>query len=456
MIKLIIFDLDGVLVESRDMHYESLNKALIKTYPQCVISKKLHLSTFDGLSTTTKLNMLSKKFGLPKELHNEIWKLKQKETHSIISKTYTYDYRIRDIMKKLKKDGYTIYVASNSIYKTVQLILRLKGFLDFVDYFISNEDVVNKKPHPEIYFKCMIRANVSCDETVVIEDSHIGRKAALSAGTQLLCIENPDELLYKKITSFIETKNKEVISPKWKGECNIVIPIAGNGSRFVNDGYVFPKPLIDVKGKPMIQVVVENLGFDPNKSKFIFICKKEHLKKFNLEHILRLLVPNCEIVITEKVTEGAACSILLAEKFIDNDKHLLLANSDQYMEWNPNLFMYSMIEDSIDGGIATFENTHPKWSYAKLDEDGFVCQVAEKNPISNHATTGIYYWKKGSDFVKYSKQMINKNIRVNNEFYTAPVFNEAILDNKKIKIFPVQKMWGLGTPFDLQKYLNYF
>ena len=131
-----------------------------------------------------------------------------------------------------------------------------------------------------------------------------------------------------------------------------------------------------------------------------------------------------------------------------------MANSDQFVEWDSNQFMYSMIGDTIDAGMTTFKSTHPKWSYARLDDKGFVCEVAEKNPISDIATVGIYYWSKGSDYVKYAEQMIDKDIRVNNEFYVCPVFNQAIQDNKKIKTFDIEKMWGLGTPEDLQHYLN--
>jgi dTDP-glucose pyrophosphorylase len=117
--------------------------------------------------------------------------------------------------------------------------------------------------------------------------------------------------------------------------------------------------------------------------------------------------------------------------------------------------MYSMVADEVDAGILTFEGTHPKWSFAKLGDDGFVSEVAEKSPISNIATAGVYYWKKGSDYVKYTEQMIDKNIRTNNEFYVCPVFNEAILDKKKVKVFQIKKMWGLGTPEDLEYYLRH-
>jgi dTDP-glucose pyrophosphorylase len=112
-----------------------------------------------------------------------------------------------------------------------------------------------------------------------------------------------------------------------------------------------------------------------------------------------------------------------------------------------------MNESNVDGGVVTFTATHPKWSFAKV-ENGYVTEVAEKNPISDIATVGIYYWAKGSNYVKYVEQMIDKNIRTNNEFYICPVFNEAIQDNKKVKIFHIEKMWGLGTPEDLRYFIE--
>ena len=232
---------------------------------------------------------------------------------------------------------------------------------------------------------------------------------------------------------------------------NVLIPMAGAGSRFQKAGYTFPKPLIEVNGKPMIQVVVENLNIE---ARHIFIVQKSHYDKYNLKHLLKLISPDCEIVQVDEMTEGAACTTLLAKDFINNNENLVIANSDQFLEWDSNEFMYSMVADEIDGGILTFKGTHPKWSFAKLDEDGFVNEVAEKKPISDNATCGIYFWKNGSDYVKYAEQMIEKDIRTNNEFYVCPVFNEAIEDNKKIKTFHIEKMWGIGTPEDLNRFLE--
>ena len=453
MIKLIIFDLDGVLVDARELHYEALNRALDSIDSKYVITRKEHLSTYDGLSTTKKLNMLTQNKGLSVELHDTVWGLKQKMTLEIID-GFSVDDRIRGIIRSFKSDGYTIACATNSIRETAKLQLIRKGFFEYIDFMYSNQDVTNPKPNSEMYLKCMIKAEVNPNETVIVEDSHIGRKGALSSGAYLCAVEDSDDVSYDKIKKVIDDANeKEEIKPKWQGgNMNVLIPMAGAGSRFEQAGYTFPKPLIEVNGKPMIQVVVENLNID---AKHIFIVQKSHYEKYNLKYLLNLITNNnCEIVQVNGITEGAACTTLLAKKFIDNDEPLVMANSDQFVEWDSNEFMYSMIADNIDGGMLTFEATHPKWSFAKLDDKGFVSEVAEKKPISNIATVGVYYWTKGSDYVKFTEQMIDKDIRTNNEFYVCPAYNEAIEDNKKIKIFPIKKMWGLGTPEDLDTYLN--
>jgi dTDP-glucose pyrophosphorylase len=250
-----------------------------------------------------------------------------------------------------------------------------------------------------------------------------------------------------------ELRNRDKTIP-WRNEkMNVLIPMAGAGSRFAQAGYTFPKPLIEVNGKPMIQVVVNNLNVDAH---FIFLVQKEHYEKYNLQSVLSLIAPGCDIVQVDGLTEGAACTTLLAKDLINSDEPLLMANSDQFVEWNSNEVLYAFTADSIDGGIVSFKATHPKWSYAKVGEDGFVSEVAEKNPISDNATVGIYYWKKGSDYVKYAEQMIQNNIRTNNEFYVCPVFNEAIQDGKKIRIKDIDKMWGIGTPEDLNYFLEHY
>lgn len=233
---------------------------------------------------------------------------------------------------------------------------------------------------------------------------------------------------------------------------NIVIPMAGRGSRFAEAGYVMPKPLIDVFGHPMIEYVTKNIT-PKCEHRFIYICQEEHLKKYDLAKELTRMAPGCEIITIDHITEGAACTVLLAEKYIDNDDELMIANSDQYVDTDINDYLAAM--RTKDGLIMTMPADDPKWSFINYDQDGNVTMVREKEVISNEATVGIYNYKHGKDFVKYAHQMIDKNIRVNNEFYVAPVYNEMIDAGLKIGYCNVgSKMYGLGVPDDLKYFMS--
>ncbi len=401
-IKLIIFDLDGVLVEAKNLHFEALNEALTKVNPGYRIDWNDHLNQYDGLKTYQKLDLLTKQKGLPKEIHNDVWETKQQLTLKKLAELPASN-SLQELMGSLSKE-YKIAVCSNS--------------------------------------------------TLIVEDSPYGLLAASRSKSHILRVKNPKEVTFTNLSKKLNQLNngKPMKSLKWHDETlNILIPMAGAGSRFEKAGYTFPKPLIEVKGNPMIQLVVENLNI---KANYIYVVQKEHREKYNLDTLLNLITPNCKIVEVDGVTEGAACTALLAKEYINNNQPLFFANSDQFVEWDSNEFMYKMNETNCDGGIVTFKATHPKWSFAKVDKKGFVTEVAEKNPISNTATVGFYWWKQGSDFVKFAEEMIENNIRVNNEFYVCPVFNQAIKAGKQIRTFNIDKMWGLGTPEDLTRYLE--
>jgi len=452
-----VFDLDGVLIDSRELHYVTLNEALTEVGggPRYAISRDEHLATYDGLPTTRKLHMLTDRKQLPRALHDAVWRMKQERTLAFIRRHFKPDARLQHMMWALKARGYTIHCASNSVYATVKTALLYTGLLDAIDWFASNEEVRHPKPAPDIYLKCIARAGVSCHDTLVCEDSPVGRRAALASGAHLCPIAGPDDVTLQKVLNAIAALDGMAPGgggPKWLGPLNVVVPMAGLGSRFAAAGYTFPKPLIDVHGKPMIQWVTDNLPAE--NATFIFVVQASHRAKYSLDAVLANFAPHVRIVEVDGVTEGAACSILLARALIDNDTPLLLANSDQFLEWDFPAFMYRASAAGVDGCISTFHNTHPKWSYARLDDAGLVTEVAEKRPISTHATTGVYYWRRGADFVHYADAMIAKGVRVNGEFYTAPVFNEAIADGKKIATVPADRMWGLGTPEDLKTFLK--
>jgi HAD superfamily hydrolase (TIGR01509 family) len=452
MIKAVLFDLDGVLIEAKEIHYKALNDAIenVTGTTEFVIGWDEHLSIYDGLKTSQKLKMLETRKGLPAQYQQDISDLKQKYTLEYLADIPTNN-DLRQLFHTLRERGYMIGCCSNSIRRSVLVMLSKLGLIEYLDIIVSNEDVKNSKPHPEMYWKAMSILGVLPEETLIVEDSPPGLLAAARSRANILRVNNPKDLTIDKVLDKLQ-QPRTYEKPKWQGgKMNVLIPMAGGGTRFAQAGYTFPKPLIEVRGKPMIQIVVENLNIDAT---FTYVVQKEHRQKYNLDTLLNLITPNCNIVEVDGITEGAACTTLLAKEFINNDQPLLMANSDQFVEWDSNEFMYKMIEQDVDGGIVTFRATHPKWSFAKIDERGYVTEVAEKNPISDIATVGIYYWKRGSDYVKYAEQMIDKNIRVNNEFYVCPVFNEAVGDDKRIKTFDVPAMWGLGTPEDLNYYLE--
>lgn len=233
--------------------------------------------------------------------------------------------------------------------------------------------------------------------------------------------------------------------------------MAGNGSRFVKEGYKEPKPLILVNGKPMIELVIENLK-PKRHHQFIFICHANHTQNYPLKRILEGKSPGCKIIEVDKITEGPACTALFAKKYINNTDQLMIANCDQYIDIDINQYL-SVLEKNIDALIMTMKANDEKWSYIELNEKKEITRVVEKEIVSDEATVGIYNYKYGQDFVKSAEAMIAKNLRVNNEFYVAPAYNEMISDGKKIEFFNIgtlgKGMHGLGTPDDLKAYLTW-
>lgn len=240
---------------------------------------------------------------------------------------------------------------------------------------------------------------------------------------------------------------------------NIVIPMAGRGSRFQEAGYTLPKPLIEIHGKAMIEVVVHNLH--PRRPhRFIFLCLKEHLERYRIDEKLKKMAPGCRVVTVETITQGAACTVLLAKDFIDNDQPLMLANSDQWVDFSVDDYLqaFDASPRDRDGLILTMTATNPKWSFVRLDERGEITEVVEKQAVSNEATVGVYNYRRGKDFVRSAESMIRKNLRVNNEFYVAPAFNEMLREGKSIGYVNIgsdtEGMYGLGTPQDLERFLG--
>lgn len=232
----------------------------------------------------------------------------------------------------------------------------------------------------------------------------------------------------------------------------IVVPMGGEGKQFFEHGYTFPKPLIEIDGRSMIELVVENLT--PSvPHQFIFVCRQEHLEEYALTEVLRLLSPTCRVVPMHGPTAGALCSVLLGIEDGDRDDELLIANADQVVQMSIDHFLQDVRNRNADGGIVTFPSTHPKWSYVRIEGDEVVA-AAEKRPISPHATAGLYYFQRTSGFVQAAESMIMKNAALRREFFVCPVYNELVLSGKRIVVYPVPRsnMHSLGTPEDVERY----
>jgi dTDP-glucose pyrophosphorylase len=218
---------------------------------------------------------------------------------------------------------------------------------------------------------------------------------------------------------------------------NIIIPLALKKLADENSLSQYPLPLLDIKGKPLIEYVLDNLNKIKEDKKFIFIVNDDDCQKYHIDNMLKLLVTNSSIIKVKGSTKGAICSILMAIDHIDKDENLVIVNSDQVIDCDYNKVLNEFRSDHIDGGVITFQSVHPRSSFVKIVE-GLVIQTAEKNPISNHAIAGFYYFKKGIDFINGAFNIIKFDDNYNGNYFTSAVYNQLILAGKKIKIYQIQ------------------
>jgi len=233
----------------------------------------------------------------------------------------------------------------------------------------------------------------------------------------------------------------------------ILIPMGGEAKQFSESGYTFPKPLLEIAGRSMIEVVVENIR-PAEPCQFVFVCNRAHLERYALGDVLRLIAPGSIVVSMRAPTAGALCSVLLAAEHLGRDEELMVANGDQYVRASMDDFLARARGEKADCCIMTFPSAHPKWSYAKVDGKGDVVAVAEKRPISRDATVGIYYFRRAGDFLDGAHRMIKKRVTLQGQYYVCPVFNELILAHKRIITYPIERdqMFSLGTPEDYENF----
>jgi HAD superfamily hydrolase (TIGR01509 family) len=445
----LIFDLDGVLIDLKELHRDAYITAWNHICPQSKITILFHSKHLEARPTKDKVVLCNKILGTAVSVQ-EVSSLKQQITEHLL-----VDFKglatVTETIQWLKNQGHLIACCSNSIRKTIEISLGKLNILDQFDLILSNEDVVQSKPHPEIYLKAADYFGIPPNQCLVFEDSIIGKRAAFEAGCQVIPVTNSNDITIEFVKMCMETNCR--ISVSAPDTIHLVIPMGGLGSRFEKEGYTIPKPFLPIFGKEMYKWVIENMmPQNPELRKRVqthIIIRQEHRSLFQD-------TSNIHLHTIPSLSEGPACTVLAIRDIINTSAPLVIANSDQHLEWDSDAFYYSLLHPSIDGIISTFSQLDPadiKWSYAKTDSYNRVIEVAEKRYISSNASTGIYGFTRGSDFVHFAESMIQKNMRVNNEFYVCPVYNEAIAAGKQIQVLECFKMWGLGVPKDYEIFL---
>jgi dTDP-glucose pyrophosphorylase len=232
----------------------------------------------------------------------------------------------------------------------------------------------------------------------------------------------------------------------------------GGDNVFAGTEYQYPKPLIEIDGHPLIELVVSCLASIPGDKRYIFVVNARDCEKYHLDDVLRLISGGSSIVIQlESETKGAACSALMAVDYIDCDDELLISNSDHIIEHALGDMIREFKERGLDAGVACFDSVHPKWSFVRLDENGNVIETAEKRPLSRHAIAGLYYYRRGCDFVQFAKRMIEKDAHVNGSFYVAPTMNEMVLARHRIGTYsiPNDSYHNFYSPHKIKEYEEY-
>jgi NDP-sugar pyrophosphorylase family protein len=232
---------------------------------------------------------------------------------------------------------------------------------------------------------------------------------------------------------------------------NVVIPLSGRGARFLSAGYTVPKPLITVAGKTLIELAVTSLDLP---GQHIFIVQKQHRDEYHIDDVLKKIQPQSIIIETDGVTDGPACSALLAQDYINTETELVVANCDQIMEWNSLIFLNTA--RYYDGCVVTYTSTNNKNSFARIDQRGLVTEMKEKQPISDIALVGIHYWRQGRHFVRSAQAMMAADDRYNGEFYIAPSYNYMIGPESRVGIYHLatQQYRPVGVPADLETYVQ--
>lgn len=446
-----IFDLDGVLVDYKDLHRDAFIEAWNTICPVHSIDERYHSEYLEARSTKQKLALLQE-IRNPAAPVQEISALKQEITQRRLATAPVFK-ATRDALRWAHERGIPISCCSNSIRETVRISLQKLAPLDWFSCILSNEDIETPKPHPQIYQEAVRRLGISSENVLIFEDSDVGKAAARAAGYPLIEVVDPLDITPSYLNMLL-THRMLRPAPLY----NLVIPMAGLGSRFQTAGYTTPKPFLPVAGMPMFEWVLQNV-IPTRLRDYVAIHLILREETVGLFREAASQFRNLHLHTVPALTEGAACTVLTVKDIINTDAPLVIANSDQFLEWDVDNFYRCLTHPDWHGVISTFyqpDSSDLRWSYANVNPEGEVTRVEEKQYIGPLATTGIYGWSHGADFVSDANKMIAQNIRVKGEFYVCPVYNTGIERGLRIRTLNCSRMWGLGVPDDYEFFLaNY-
>ena len=440
MIKVLLLDFDGVVADCDTLHDTAFYQALDSIANITLTEVEKH--NLRALTSVTKVQNLSFKYNIDEQKKQEILNTKDRIKQDIITQT---NYKcihfcpyIYDVFAYCKEHKIRLGLVSNSRRWLLDTILTQ---LDHTfEHIISNEDIDYPKPDPDAYLKALQLFDVKLSEVLAVEDSPPGIESAKRAGIKTIGVTSHKGLTASLIHEYVSGKQiRDDLYPMH--DVQLVIPAAGRGTRFAP--LKVPKPFAPINGVPMIEAVYNNIGLDCDTHIILRKDIGDFAKKLSFNNIHYLPYVTC----------GTVSSMQWIRSHLDMNKPLIIANCDQMIKYDSKVFYKALIQ-KLDGAILTFRATDKKWSYAKVDNQGYVTEVKEKEPISDLATVGIYFWTKAQYFFDDADVMMENNDTVNNEFYTCPTYNYSIKQGRKIKTFDVDEMIGLGTYEDYTAHIN--
>lgn len=434
-----LFDLDGVLVNTDNIQYESLVTAITHYFPLDLNNNIINILK-NTITTSDKLDYLINEKLILKNKKLEIYN-KKKEIADHLFNKLSVDYEKINLISYLKKNNCKISVVTNGNKKSAILILKAIRIYELIDLLITNEDVNNPKPHSEPYIKAISYFGGDLDKFIIFEDSETGLLSANGTGCKVYKVNNINEV------------NIDLIKNLNKINRNILIPAAGLGSRFRERGFKLQKPLILLDNKTLIQHAIDSLDIEGN---YIFIIRKiDNESNIDLINVLKKVKPDCKIIEIDYVTEGSASTCYLAKEYIDNEQELVITNCDQILHWNSDKYMkYS---SNYNCSVLTYKSDSNKNSYIKVDKNNIGIEIREKEVISDDALVGLHYFKRGKDFIKHYENIYEKKIKFKNEYYVSTVCNDLILNGLEVvkyQLLENESYYSTGTPNDYFQYMK--